>query len=108
MRRLTKRLFLMLSLTALAAVAFGGASAQAATAGACAFTGLAGNLSPGVPPASAGAAGVLATGTYTFAGTAPACAILNSAGTPVASGTANISSSGGYTNILCGTGLATG
>ena len=108
MRRLTKRLFLMLSLTALAAVAFGGASAQAATSGTCVFTGLAGSITgpgPGVPPIIAGPLG---SGTYTFQGDSPACVILNTAGNPVATGTAHITSSGSYQNVLCGTGTATG
>ena len=107
MSRLTKRLFLMLSLTAVAVAVAGVGSASAAQVGSCVFTGLAGNLTPGVPAAT-NPAGPLATGTYSFSGDALNCALANSNGTVIANGGAHITSSGSYLNLLCGTGTATG
>jgi hypothetical protein len=112
-----RRLLCVTSVSAFAiAMMLGGASAAHASAsGACAFTGAAGPLNPGVfsfshdVSASGGVPNALTTtdtGTYSFA---------TPAGQTVCSGTSNgapfastgtITSTGNYRNTICGTGKA--
>jgi hypothetical protein len=93
-----------------AAMFAGVSSAQAATAGACVFTGLSGSLTPDIPPVSGDILPDVERGSYNFStggATAPVpatCAgVFNDV--PLVDGV-SITSSGFYDNVACGTGTA--
>ena len=89
---------------ALVAASLMAPSAMAATPATakCAFTGLAGNLTPPVPAAPT----LGGSGTFTFGGSAT-CALSHGGG-PAVPVNATINASGRYDNTVCGTGTATG
>jgi hypothetical protein len=89
---LNKR-FLMLALAAMAAAAFVVPASASAAQGSCAFTGLAGNIQPGVML-------VGGAGEYEFSGTGQC--VLNGVAAP----NAQILSRGDFRNDICGTGIA--
>jgi hypothetical protein len=105
-----KKKLVVLALAAIGAASLAAApSASAAANVECAFTGLAGNITPGVP-AILGPNGPLGgAGTYTFEGEAT-CSGVDAAGNAVTPSPNNttIKSSGAFTNTACGTGTAIG
>jgi hypothetical protein len=108
---ITKK-FLGLSMAVVALFAFNAASAFASDTGTCAFTGLAGNLTPPIPAAAndPGGATTIETGTYQFAGTATCVKADGDSGQATNSGvySVSITSNGDYANRVCGTGQAFG
>jgi hypothetical protein len=97
---------------AVAMFAFGAGSAFAADSATCAFTGLAGNLTPPIPAAANDPGGptTTETGTYQFAGNATCVAVEGDTGDAATNSgvySTHITSSGNYTNLVCGTGTAT-
>jgi hypothetical protein len=107
------RLFgVLASLAVVAAMVVGGSAAQAAVgtrdSATCVFTGLAGNLTPPIQPATIQGG----TGTYNFNGSATCVTTETDDPTPsgAVSGvnSVNITSSGTYANDRCGTGTAQG
>lgn len=92
---------LPLALVAAGLIAPSGAMASQPVTATCQFGGLTGTLNPAVPPATRLGGG----GSFTFGGSAT-CVV--SHGSTTATVSANISASGSYTNIICGTGEARG
>jgi hypothetical protein len=86
-----------------------GAAAEGPDVDAIVFAGVAGGLSPALPPASAFPAGLLQTGTFGFGGGCLAGASTDLPPTlPEVATTCTITSSGTYLDVVCGTGTATG
>ncbi len=90
-----------LALVAASLMASPSAMASAPPTVECAFTGLAGNLTPPVRPIPQTGGG----GSFTFGGSAT-CTVTHGATTATVTGTIN--ASGSYTNTICGTGTASG
>ena len=111
MSKIKKTFSVGLSL-AFALCAFGASSAFASDTGTCAFTGLAGNLTPPIPAAANDPGGptTIETGTYNFAGSATCVKVDGDSGESGNSGvySVSITSNGNYANKVCGTGTATG
>jgi hypothetical protein len=73
------------------------------------FSGVTGALAPTLPPISAAPNGILQPGTYTFSGGCIAGASTDiPTDLPEVATSCNISSSGTYLNLICGTGTASG
>jgi hypothetical protein len=104
MRRVTKRLFLLVSVCALCVAALATPSAHASQSGTCDFDGVVG-VDPPIPPAGWRPD---VTGTYTMSARSHACVVTDSAGNAVANGTADITSGGTFSSIQCGTANARG
>ena len=83
-------------------------SASAATQTTCAFTGLAGNISPGVRAITNPNGPTGGSGTYTFGGRALNCTYVNTATGAVINSGASINSAGSFSNLVCSTGTADG
>jgi hypothetical protein len=109
-----RRIGVLASLAVFATMLFGSVqSANAATAGVCVFTGLAGNLTPAIPNAIPDISDLnpldVEKGSYSYssAGGGGTALCAGVAGTTVVPPTAaTILSNGGYDNIICGTGFA--
>ena len=106
-----RRIGVLTSLAVVAVMFAGVSSAQAQTAGVCVFTGLSGQLTPGIEDASADDGVIdIERGSYNFTsgGTTPdvpaTCAGVFD-GTPQVD-QVDITSNGFYDNIVCGTGWA--
>ena len=104
-----RRIGVLASLAVVAAMFAGVSTAQAQvppTAGVCIFTGLSGQLQPGIENAVPDVNDLLVDverGTYNFGGSGTCAGLLN--GVPT-TGSFPITSAGSYDNIVCGTGFA--
>ena len=107
-----KKMLTMGAAMAIAMLAFGASSAFAADQATCAFTGLAGNLTPPIPAAANDPGGptTIETGTYHFEGSATCVKVDTDIEDPTFSGVyaVTITSDGDYANRVCGTGTAHG
>jgi hypothetical protein len=107
-----KKVFGLTVSVAAAMFAFGASSAFAADTATCAFTGLAGNLTPPIPAAANDPGGVssIERGTYNFAGDATCVKLDTDTDDAANNGVygVRITSNGDYENQVCGTGKAYG
>jgi hypothetical protein len=101
-----RRIAVLASLSVLGVMAFGSASANAALGDivACQFEGLSGQLVAPLPAIAGDLAPDIENGTYNYGGGAT-CAGSAGGGAPQV-GAATITSRGEYSNLYCGTGLA--
>ena len=101
-----RRIGVLMSLAVVAVMFAGVSSAQASghtgDSAVCVFTGLAGNLSPAIPPGPQ--VPPPSRGTYNFNGAATCAGTFS--GSPYGPSPATITSDGEYYNIQCGTGWA--
>jgi hypothetical protein len=83
------------------------ANAAAGDAGVCVFTGLAGDLAPGIPNIESDLVPDAEGGSYTYGGPATCAGVFEGETVNTGLDGATITSSGEYLNVYCGTGIAT-